>query len=104
MAAAAVEAEECPMSPTDKRLRCLEERLAMMEQEKREMKEELWRLRDRMEEEIWARKQVEEKLRQFEEKDEEKEMENERKRSQEKEEENEKLKTEVKEELKEIDT
>ena len=46
----------------EERLEMLEGRMRAMEQENREMKEELWKLRDKLEEEAWARKRLEEKV------------------------------------------
>ena len=46
----------------DERMRQLEETVARLEEEKKGMKQELWSLRDKFEEESWARKRAEEKL------------------------------------------
>ena len=58
----------------EKRLSFLEERVRDMEREKKDMErenkdmqEEVWRLRDRLEEETWTRRKVEEKLKKLEE-------------------------------------
>ena len=91
--------EDQTATPADM-LRKLVERVELLEEEKREMKEEIWRLRDKVEEEVWARGQIEEKLKRLEE-EKEKEVENEIKRKEEKEGEKEKLKSEVKEQVKE---
>ena len=60
-----VEPEE--MDSIKRRLRFLEEIVSDMEKEKKSMKEELWKLRDRLEEEVWERRKLEEKLKQWEE-------------------------------------
>ena len=76
-------------------------RLSFLEGELKELKMELWRLRDKLEEETWARKQLEEKLGRYEEEEREREEEKERQRAQDKRVDKEKLKSEMKEEMKE---
>ena len=44
------------------RLRALEREVAELKEEKRGMREELWHLRDKWEEEVWARKRLEKKI------------------------------------------
>ena len=101
LAAAAGEAEDDQSASTEERLKSLEKLLRRVQQENVELKEEVWRLNDKMEEEVWARKQIEERLKRYEEA-EEREAEKERERSEERKGEKESLKADLKEMIKEV--
>ena len=57
------------MSHVERRLRSLEDTVRELEREKKERKEELWRLKDQLEEERWARQKLEERLKRLEERE-----------------------------------
>ena len=62
-----MDAEDTRIKRLEERLAALESKVRKVEKDKREVEEELWRLRDKVEEEVWARQRVEDKLKNCEE-------------------------------------